>query len=106
MSDEMDLADPNRSDSAGCVVCRALLFLDSCGSELASTGAEEQGHARLWLPYVVVLVGALLWEVFEWQVLEKLGFVRCPEMWFNRWLSDPIVGLAGVALGLWLVRQQ
>jgi len=59
-----------------------------------------------WLPYLVVLAGALLWEVFESQVLEKLGFVRCPELWFNRWLSDPIVGLAGVALGLWLVRQQ
>jgi len=59
-----------------------------------------------WLPYLVVLAGALLWEVFEGQVLEKLGFVRCPELWFNRWLSDPIVGLAGVALGLWLVKHQ
>jgi len=44
--------------------------------------------------------------VFEKWYLEPHGYVLHPEVWFNRWLSDPLVGLAGVALGLWLVRQQ
>jgi hypothetical protein len=49
---------------------------------------------------------ALLWEVFERWYAEPHGWVAHPEVWFNRWLSDPLVGLTGVALGILLISRQ
>ena len=83
-----------------------LCFWIVVGANWQALALKNKALHTWWLPYTVVLAGALLWEVFEGQVLEKLGFVCYPELWYNRWLSDPLVGLAGVALGLWLVRQQ
>jgi len=54
----------------------------------------------------VTLVLALAWECFEKWYAEPHGWVAHPEIWFNRWLSDPLVGLAGVALGILIISRQ
>lgn len=51
-----------------------------------------------------VLVGAIAWELVEGLLLEPAGYVRFPEIWYNRWVSDPLVGIFGAYLGMLLVR--
>jgi hypothetical protein len=86
-------------------VCH-LCFWIVIGFNWGALALKNKALHPVWLPIVVTVCGALLWEVFEWQVLERLGIVRHPELWFNRWLSDPLVGVIGVLLGIWLVRHQ
>lgn len=76
------------------------------GFNWGAVALRNKSEHAWWLPYVVAVVGALLWEVVEGQVFEPLGFVRHPEAWFNRWLSDPLVAVIAVLFALWLVRHQ
>jgi len=83
-----------------------LCFWVVIGFNWGALALKNKALHSWWLPYLCALAGAFLWEVFEGQVLERLGVVRYPEVWFNRWLSDPLVALVGVGLGLWLVNRQ
>lgn len=67
--------------------------------------------ARFWpnrwgAVLTVTLTLALAWECFEKWYAEPHGWVEHPEVWFNRWLSDPLVGLIGVTLGIILISRQ
>jgi hypothetical protein len=63
-----------------------------------------------WVGYTLAVAAALLfalaWELLEGFYLEKHGWVLFKEIWFNRWLSDPLMAVLGTALGLYLVRLQ
>jgi len=52
----------------------------------------------------VILVGALLWEGFE-VLLEKVRptAVCTHETYINRWVSDPLMGIAGGVAGMYLI---
>lgn len=81
-------------------------FWTVAGFNWGAIALRNRAMHAWWLPLVVALAGALLWEVIEWQVFEPLGFVRYPEVWFNRWVSDPLVGVAAMLFGLWAVHHQ
>jgi len=55
--------------------------------------------------YFVALTLGLAWELAE-GVLEQWGLVKHPESKLNRWVSDPIVDLAGFAAGYLLIAGQ
>jgi hypothetical protein len=57
-------------------------------------------HAML-----VMLAGAYSWEIFERYAEKKWPqYWTHPEIWFNSWLSDPLMGVLGVLLAYYLVR--
>jgi hypothetical protein len=76
----------------------------------ANVEALMQTHGRKPLltvaAYGTGLVFALLWEQFERKVLEPRRIVAFPEVWFNRWISDPLMSPAGAAVGMWLIGRQ
>jgi hypothetical protein len=45
------------------------------------------------------------WEILE-RILELNGLVKIPEGKLNRWVSDPLMALIGMALGIFLVGKQ
>lgn len=57
------------------------------------------GHWR-WL---LILVGALAWEVVETGLEKYTNVVAQPESYLNRWLSDPLMGVIGGAAGMLLM---
>ena len=57
----------------------------------------------VWSAFAGTVLFAYVWEVFEKFYCEPHGMVRHPEVWFNRWLSDPLVGVLGVAIGMLLI---
>lgn len=56
-----------------------------------------------WPFWVGVVIGAYIWECFEAFVLEPHGKVRHPEKPWNRWISDPLVGLVAAYVGAKIV---
>jgi hypothetical protein len=55
---------------------------------------------------IVMAVLAYGWEIFE-RFAEK-KWPTCwthPESWYNSYLSDPLMGVVGVAFAYWLVRR-
>lgn len=67
----------------------------------ANFAALSVPHAWRW---PVILVGALLWELAE-VILERInpGMVCTHETFINRWVSDPIMGIVGGAIGMYLI---
>jgi hypothetical protein len=59
-----------------------------------------------WLILLVAFALSFVWEGFEGGYLESHGWVMFQEVWFNRWVSDPLMALAGTAFGLALVKRQ
>lgn len=50
----------------------------------------------------IVAVGIVAWELVEtW--LEKNNWIDGSEDWINRWISDPLVGAVGAALGMYCI---
>jgi hypothetical protein len=86
-------------------VCHFAFWLVFAFNWVALT-VRHQLQVAWWAVYVVALVFALVWELIEWRILEPNGYVLHPEIWFNRWLSDPSIALVAVVVGLWLVRHQ
>lgn len=74
------------------------------GANLESIASNKN---LTWKPeqiIVGVLLGAYAWEFVERFLLEPAGLIRYPEIWYNRWISDPLVGVVGAYLGAMLVR--
>lgn len=86
-------------------VCHCFFWV-VLGFNWGALAPKHKWMALAWLPFAVTLVLALLWEVAEKWYFEPHGWVLHPEVWYNRWLSDPLVGLIGMGLGLWLVSKQ
>lgn len=61
----------------------------------------------LWLGMLICMMVAIGWEFFE--IHAELWWPdtwQHPESWHNRWVSDPLMCILGVALAYWLVRIQ
>lgn len=57
-----------------------------------------------WLCAIVFGVGALLWEVVEHFVIDKmLGWVKHPESALNSWVSDILAAFVGGYAGYFLI---
>lgn len=54
----------------------------------------------------ICLMVAYAWEVAERFLLEPRGLVTHPESLLNRWISDPLMCVVGVAAGSWLIARQ
>lgn len=61
---------------------------------------------RFWLFFLISLALGYAWEVVEDEMERWTKMVKHHEVWFNRWISDPMVVLAGSMLGYWLVSMQ
>lgn len=83
-----------------------LCFWVVAGFNWASVALKYKALSNWWLLYVATLAVAFLWEVIEKQIFEPSGYVHHPEIWYNRWLSDPLIGLIGVTIGVYLVSKQ
>ena len=81
-----------------------LAFWLVIGANLESLASNKHLTLRPEQLVIGVLIGAYAWEFLERFLLEPAGYVRFPEIWYNRWISDPLVGLAGAYLGALLVR--
>ena len=58
---------------------------------------------HLWR-WPLILVGAFAWEFFEqWLETAKPDWIRHAEGPWNRWVSDPAMGIIGGACGMYLV---
>lgn len=56
-----------------------------------------------WWGTMLIAVGAAFgWEVIE-MVFEANQDTYVGEVWYNRWISDPLVDLIGAGVGIWLV---
>lgn len=67
----------------------------------ANFAALSVPHAWQW---PAIFVGAFFWEGCE-VLLEKVrpGMVCTHETYINRWISDPLMGIAGGAAGMYLI---
>ena len=63
----------------------------------------EAMHIASWLRWPLIIVGALVWEVIETGMEKYTTLVAAPESYLNRWVSDPLMGIAGGAAGMLLV---
>ena len=81
-----------------------LAFWLVVGSNVEAIAAAKQHEWKNVSLVVGVLVGAYAWEFVERFLFEPAGYVRFPEIWYNRWISDPLVGVLGAFLGALLVR--
>jgi hypothetical protein len=53
--------------------------------------------------WIIILVGALLWEVIETGLEKFTDIVNEPESFLNRWISDPLMAIIGGYVGmLWV----
>lgn len=85
-----------------CHLCFWMVY----GYNFVAVFLKRKKVAPMWAALLLALIGAYAWECFEGFYLEKHGWVMFQEVWFNRWLSDPLVALAGTAAGVALVRKQ
>ena len=63
---------------------------------------EAIGVPHTWR-WPLILVGAFLWEVVETGLEKYTNVVVVPEGPWNRWVSDPIMGVVGGAAGMYLI---
>jgi hypothetical protein len=85
-----------------CHLCFWIVY----GYNYVATCLKRKAPAKLWQALLVALIFAYAWECFEGFVLEPHGWVMFKEVWFNRWLSDPLMAVVGTVGGLYLVRKQ
>lgn len=57
------------------------------------------------LPYGfgIIFLGTLVWEVIETCLEKWTDWVNVHEGPWNRWVSDPLMGFVGGAIGYWVV---
>lgn len=85
-----------------CHVCFWLVY----GYNFVATCLKYKWAAPLWLGVLLALIGAYAWECFEGFVLEPRGWVMFQEVWFNRWVSDPLMAVIGALVGIALAKRQ
>ena len=55
-----------------------------------------------WAQWAIVLGGAVSWELVE-IVLEKNDIIGGRERWYDRWVSDMLMAVAGASVGMYWV---
>lgn len=63
---------------------------------------EALGMPHSWR-WPAIILGAIAWEIIETGLERYTDIVDEPESYLNRWISDPIMGVVGGALGMYLV---
>ena len=85
-----------------CHFCVWLVF----GYNFVAVYLKRQQIPPVWLALLLAMTMAYAWEFIEAFYLEKHGWVMFKEVWFNRWVSDPLMAILGTALGVFLVKRQ
>lgn len=63
----------------------------------------EQLELAQWLRWVLIMSGALLWEVVEIALASLTKMEMTQEGRLNRWVSDPLMAVAGSAAGMYII---
>lgn len=66
---------------------------------MVGANMEQLGWPQ-WLRWLLIFVGAYLWEVFEAWMDERTMIQMTHESWVNRWVSDPIMAFVGAFFGM------
>ena len=60
------------------------------------------GVPHMWR-WPIILVGAFVWEIIETALEKYTKLVMVQEVPYNRWISDPLMGILGGSLGMVLL---
>jgi len=63
---------------------------------------EQVGVPHFWR-WAIILVGAFVWEAIEVVLDSRTDLEMTHEGKLNRWVSDPIMAVAGGAAGMYLI---
>lgn len=85
-----------------CHVCFWLVY----GYNFVAVCLKYKWTVSLELGVLLALVCAYVWECFEGFYLEPRGWVMFQEIWFNRWVSDPLMAIIGAMIGIVLAKRQ
>jgi hypothetical protein len=70
-----------------------------------SSSIEAAYHPRWFINVIWVLSLTTVWELFETFAEKKwpAKWSNTRELWFNRWIGDPISNSSGAAFGIFVV---
>ena len=98
----MKLASWSR-DYQGKVLLDRWSIVHFCFWLVIGANFEAMGVPMLWR-WILIIAGALVWEGIELALEHyKPSAVVTHETAFNRWISDPLMGVVGGSAGMFLI---